>query len=54
MKRVGRSRYLQTVLRAAADRRSLLPLLALLLGGGGAAGESRCFCTQVLPKSRLF
>ena len=24
--------YLQTVLRAAVDRRSLLPLLALLLG----------------------
>lgn len=30
-------KYLETVLRSVADRRSLLPLLALLLGGGGAS-----------------
>ncbi len=39
--------YLQTVLRAAIDRRSLLPLLALLLGGGGAAALWRSATTPI-------
>ena len=42
------------MLRAAADRRSLLPLLALLCGGGGAAGELQWCFTKILPQSPLF